>query len=72
MEWESPWLGRTSMEICVKNEKGNPEKSSRVAQGNVVQMTLWDLQEGNMHGTRASQWGVKEYPVAFGKIETYY
>lgn len=25
-----------------------------------------------MCGTRASQWGVKAYPIAFGRMETYY
>ena len=37
------WLDRISMEMCVKNEKSNPERSNSVAQGKVVQMTLWDL-----------------------------
>lgn len=68
----SSWWGRISMEMCVKNEKGNPERGSSVAKGKVVQMTLWDLQEGNMYGTRASQWEVKGYPIAFGRMETYY
>lgn len=58
--------------MCVKNEKGNPERSSSVAQGKEVQMTLWNVQERNMCGARASQWGAKGYPIAFGRMETYY
>lgn len=58
--------------MCVKNVKCNPERGNSVDKGKVVQMILWDLEEGNLYGTRASQWGVKKYPIAFGKMEICY